>query len=285
VLCYLPVVMISEEPLRDALREVPIYLTTGAGSALGGLRESQDLEVGCVGLFAGDLAQPVYEMLASEALATRIAQAREMQPRFHRIADRVVLSAGIEAWLGQPAFADLAEQAQDELDTTQWLIEEQRFLTQLRRKLTEHGLVVRSAFLEWEEDEVLAEQTLEGLRSGELPSGEDFLVEPVEVEAAEGAEPERYQLTEYFYEDQFVLGVLSANRGTQNALQHNLYPCSDAGQAAILAYAEQAARAAGRPLERIRHDGAVLVCSHCFQPVPLVGVGDEEAQPLTHSLH
>ncbi len=283
VLCYLPVVLISEEPLSDALREVPIHLTTGAGSALGRLSESQNLEVGCVGLFAGDLAQPVYEILASEALATRIAQARETQPRFHWIADRVVLSAGTEVWLGQPAFADLAEQAQDELDATQWLREEQRFFAQLRRKLTEHGLAVRSAFLEREE--TLAEQTLEGLRSGELPSGVDFLVEPVEGEAAEGAEPERYQLTEYFYEDQFVLGVLSATRGTQNALQHNLYPCSDAGQAAILAYAEQAARAAGRPLDRIRHDGAVLVCSHCFQPVPLMAAGDEESQPLTHSLH
>ena len=285
VLCYLPVVLISEEPLSDALGEVPIHLTTGAGSALGRLGESQNLEVGCVGLFAGDLAQPVYEMLASEALATRIAQARETQPRFHRIADRVVLSAGIEAWLGQPAFADLAEQAQDDQDATQWLMEEQRFFAQLRRKLTEHGLVVRTAFLEWEEDEVLAEETLEGLRSGELPSGEDFLIEPVEGEAGEGAEPERYQLTEYFYEDQFVLGVLSATRGMQNAFQHNLYPCSDAGQEAIVAYAEQAARAAGRPLERIRHDGAVLVCSHCFQPVPLMAAGDEESQPLTHSLH
>jgi len=79
--------------------------------------------------------------------------------------------------------------------------------------------------------------------------------------------------------------VLAATGGTQNALQHNLYPCSQAGQEAIVAYAELAARAAGRPLERIRHDGAVLVCSHCFQPVPLVGVDDEESQPLTHSLH
>jgi hypothetical protein len=285
VLCYLPVVLISEAPLREALREVPVHLTTGAGSALDKLRESQSLEVGCVGQFAGDLAPPVYEMLASEALATRIAQAPDALPRFHRIADRVVLSGGSEVWLGQPAFADLAEQAQDDQVATQRLMEEQRFFAQLRRRLTEHGLAVRTAFLEWEEDEARAEQMVQGLRGGELPSGEDFLIESTEGEPGEGAEPERYQLTQYSYGEQFVLGVLSATRGTDIAFQQNLYPCSPTGQEAIVAYAEQAARAAGRPLERIRHDGAVLVCSHCFEPVPLMAADDEEAQPLTHSLH
>ena len=110
VVCYLPVVLISDERLSDALREVPTHLTTGAGWALGKLREPQNLEVGCVGLFAGALAQPVYEMLAGEALATCFAQAREAQPRFLRIADRVVLSAGTEtARMGRRAPREQAD--------------------------------------------------------------------------------------------------------------------------------------------------------------------------------
>jgi hypothetical protein len=282
VLCYLPVVLIGEEPLSDALREVSTQSVAGAGAALGKLRQSQNLEVGAVGLFPGEFAQPVYEMLASEALATRIAQARDAQPRFYFIADRLVLSAGAEVWVGHPAFADLAEEAQDEQQATQWLMDEQRFFAQLRRKLTEHGLTVRTALLDWEDNQP-AEQTLQALRSGQIASGEAFLIEFIEGEAGEGAE--RIQLTQYFYEDQFVLGVLSATRGTDIAFQQNLYPCSPTGQEFIVAHAEQAARAAGRPLERTRHDGPVLVCQHCFEPVPLIAEGDAQAQPLTHSLH
>jgi hypothetical protein len=293
VLCYLPVVMIGEEPIIDMYCEAPANLMTGAGRALGQLSESQDLEVGCVGLFPGDSAQRVYESLAGEALATRLALAREAQPRFHLIADRLLLSAGTEVWLGHPAFADLAEEAEDEHEATQWLIEAQRFFAQLRRKLTDHGLTVRTAFLESEEEDASAEQTLQALRSGELASGEDFLIErvesePVESEPVDRADSERFQLTEYFYEEQFVLGVLSATNATNEtdiAFQENLYPCSPTGQEALIAYAEQTARDAGRPLERIRHDGPVLVCHHCFQPVPLIAEGDEAAQPLSHSLH
>lgn len=285
VLCYLPVVVVSEKLLNDAMPAVTTNLTTGVGQALGKLSESQDLEVGCVGLFLGEFAQPVYDMLAGEALATRIALRREAQPRFHVIADRMLLSAGTEVWLGHPAFADLAEQAQDEEEATQWLMEEQRFFAQLRRKLTEHGLVVRTALLNWEDEDTLAEQTLQGLRGGELASGEDILIEPVEGETVDHAGSEHFQLTECFYEEQFVLGVLSATRGIDIAFQQNLYPCSPTGEEAIVAYAEQAARDAGRPLERIRHEGPVPVCQHCFQPVPMIAEGDAEAQPLTHSLH
>jgi hypothetical protein len=273
-LCYLPVVVIGELPLSDTLWEASGDVTTGAGRALSRLTESQNLDVGCVGLFPGERAQLVYEMLASEALATRITQAREAQPRFHLIVDRVLLSAGTDVWLGHPAFADLAEEAEDEQEATEWLIDHQRFASKLRRNLTEHGLAVRTAFLELE-DEGHAEQTLQRLRSGELGSGE-----PGELIG-----PERFQLTQYFYDEQFVLGVLSATRETDIAFQENLYPCSDTGHEAIVAYAEQTARDAGRPLQRIRHDGAVLVCQHCFQPVPLISEGEEEAQPLTHSVH
>lgn len=285
VLCYLPVVVIGEEPIIDMYCEGSANLTTGAGRALGRLSESQDLEVGCVGLFPGDSAQRVYESLAGEALATRLALAREAQPRFHLIANRLLLSAGTEVWLGHPAFADLAEEAENEHEATQWLIEEQRFFAQLRRKLTDHGLTVRVAILNWDEEDAPAEQTLQALRSGELASGEDFLIERVESESVDRADSERFQLTEYFCEEQFVLGVLSATNGTDIAFQENLYPCSPTGQQALIAYAEQTARDAGRPLERIRHDGPVLVCQHCFQPVPLIAEGDEAAQPLSHSLH
>jgi hypothetical protein len=143
--------------------------------------------------------------------------------------------------------------------------------------------------LDRDADDARAGPTLERLRLGEIASGEDFVIERIEVQAAEGAGPEGIQLTEYVYKDRMVLGVLSTTRGSELTSQSNLYPCSPAGPQAIAAYAEETARAAGLPLERIRHDGAVLTCSHCGQPVPLTEADEEEGlaqpQPLAHRLH
>ena len=289
VFCYLPVVVVGEQPLSDALLQVRIEPGAAVQSGLGALGDSQGLEVKSVGLVANQLAQPVYDQLATEALATWIAMGAEVRPRFHFIAGHSVLSAGSAVWLGQPAFADLANAAQDELDATQWLVEQQRFHAQLRRRLVEHGLTVRTALFDGEGDDALAGQTLERLRLGELASGEDFVIEPIDVQEPEGVDPEGIQLTEYVYEDHMVLGVLSTTHGSELASQSNLYPCSSAGPQAIVAYAEEVAKAAGLPLERIRHDGAVLTCSHCGQPVPLTEAdeGEEQAQPqpLAHRLH
>ena len=285
-LCYLPFAVVGELPLSEGLRGTLGAVTTGADLALSQLAESQDLEVGCMGLVQGDQASLVYEIFAAEALTTRIALGREEPPRFHLIVDQVLLSAGNDVWLGHPRFANMAEAAEDEIEATEWLIEHQRFTGQLRRKLTEHGLVVRAAFFEREGDEELAAQMSQALRHGTLESGEDFLIELVKGEPGEFPGAELLQLTQYFDDEQFVLGVLSASRGTDIAFQQNLYPCSDKALEAIVAYTEQVARDAGMPLQRTMHDGVVLVCPHCFEPVPLVSDGDEdEAQPLRHSLH